>query len=417
MYRRLGSMVMALALGVGATSAAQAETVLDGSSEGAYFRIVVPDNWNGALVIYNHGFSLTPPAPVTDLGPLAGLQMSEGYAVAATSYRTLGWALGHSFRDNRLMYQAFKENFGTPSHVLVNGASLGGLVTAEINEEVDSMRLAGSMPFCGAMAGSRSWDAALDLRLVYDNVCGAVPGGAIPGGAQGLPAPGFPFYPFSETDMAMAVHACTGILAPAAFRTPDQSARLGKILTTMTIPESFLLTDMGFAVFGLSNLTHDPAKADGKQAVGNIGVVYPDAAINASIARVSAHNKTANKLAKNFTPTGAVPAHAKILSLHTDKDGLVVVEQQQAYQSVVPAANLTTAIAVEAAPSHCGFTQAELVSGWENLRSWVATGLQPSAAHVQGLCANLELGGLAAGPCRIDPGYVLNDLDTRILPR
>jgi len=40
MYRRLGSMVMALALGVGATSAAQAETVLDGSSEGAYFRIV-----------------------------------------------------------------------------------------------------------------------------------------------------------------------------------------------------------------------------------------------------------------------------------------------------------------------------------------------------------------------------------------
>jgi hypothetical protein len=29
----------------------------------------------------------------------------------------------------------------------------------------------------------------------------------------------------------------------------------------------------------------------------------------------------------------------------------------------------------------------------------------------------LVAGGLAAGPCRYNPGYVINDLDTRILPR
>jgi hypothetical protein len=414
MQRRLGSILMALAM-IASAATARAETVLDGSTEGSYFRIVVPDSWNGALVIYNHGFSLAPVGPVTDLGPLAPLQMSEGYAVAATSYRTNGWALAHSFRDNRLMVQVFKENFGAPSQILVNGASLGGLVTAEINENVERPILAGSMPFCGAVAGSRSWDGALDLRLTYDAVCGSVPGAAIPGGAQGLPAPGFPAYPLSETDMAMAVHACTGILAPAAFRTPDQAARLAQILGSTTIPESFLLMDMGFAVFGMSDLIHN--KLNGKQAIGNKNVVYPDPQINATIARVKPNLIAQLLLKNNYTPKGSVGDQAKILSLHTDKDGLVVVEQEHSYKSVVPPQNLTTAIAVEAAPSHCGFTQAELVAGWETLRTWVATNAQPHAAHVQGLCQALELGGLAAGPCRIDPAYALNNLYTRILPR
>ena len=122
-------------------------------------------------------------------------------------------------------------------------------------------------------------------------------------------------------------------------------------------------------------------------------------------------------LRNNFTPRGDVPAHTKVLSLHTDKDGLVVVEQEHSYQSVMPAANLATAIAVEAAPSHCGFTQAELVSGWESLRGWVATGVKPGVPQIQGLCSALAAGGMASGPCRFNPAYVINDLDTRILPR
>ena len=416
MKRRLGSVVLALALAASA-QLVRADTVLDGSADGAYFRIVVPTNWNGDLVVYNHGFSLAPPAPVTDIGPLAPLQLSEGYAVAASSYRSLGWALFDTRQDDRALFTTFKANFGKPTRTFVNGPSLGGAVTAQVLEEANLGDQVGSFPFCGALAGSRSWDAGLDLRLVYDNVCGAVPGAAIPGGANGLPAPGFPFYPFDQTQMAMAVHACTGILAPAAFRTPDQAARLSKILTVMTIPESFLLTDVGFAVFGLSNLIHAPEKLNGKQAPGNIGVVYPDATVNATIARVPAKNGPERKLEKFWTPSGNVPHGSKILSLHTDKDGLVVVEQEREYQNAVHPSKLTTAIVVEAAPSHCGFTQAELIAGWESLRGWVATGVKPGALQIQGLCSALAAGGVATGPCRIDPAYVINDLDTRILPR
>jgi hypothetical protein len=409
------ALVLAL-VGVSAQSA-RADTVLDGSTEGAFFRIVVPTNWNGNLVIYNHGFSLAPLAPVTDLGPLAPLQLSQGYAVAASSYRMIGWSLFRSQSDNLALYGAFKANFGPAAQIFVNGASLGGLVTVQLFETANPTNQVGSLPFCGALAGSRSWDGALDLRLVYDNVCKNVPGAAIPGGVTGLPAPGFPGYAYSDTDLALAVHACTGLLAPAEFRTPDQAARLAKILAVTTIPENFLLTDMGFATFAYSNLTFAPEKLAGKQGVGNIGVVYPDPVVNQTIQRVKAVSTAADRLKTFYTPNGRLPKNAKILSLHTDKDGLVVVEQEGKYRSVTPPAKLVTAIAVEATPSHCGFTQAELVSGWESLRGWVATGVKPSVLQVQGVCSALAAGGLAQGPCRFDPNYVIKNLDTRILPR
>ena len=253
---------------------------ITGSTEGgAFYKIVVPDHWNGDLVIWNHGFSLAPPAPVTDLGPLADLQLFEGYAVAASSYQQAGWALFKTKNDLQNLFGVFKGNFGTPNRVLLTGGSLGGLVTVAAIEEAHIGNVAGAFPFCGAVAGSRNWDAALDLRLVYDSVCSGVPGAAIPGGAEGLP----PNASFTQTDLGLAVQECTGILAPPAFRTPGQTARMKKILDTLLIPENFLLTDMGYATFAMSDLVHDPGKLSGKIGTGNACVDYGDPAINASI--------------------------------------------------------------------------------------------------------------------------------------
>jgi hypothetical protein len=406
------TLVLAAALSLPLASTASADTVLDGTTDGgAFFRIIVPTAWNGDLVIWNHGFSLSPVGPVTDLGPLAALQLSEGYAVAASSYQQIAWALFKTKNDLQNLVGAFKANFGAPGQVFLNGASLGGIVTAQAIEKVNLGNVVGAYPICGAVAGSRNWDAGLDIRLIYDVVCSAVPGAAIPGAETGLPAPGFPGFPYSQTQMAFAMHACMGLLAPPPFRTPAQAARLAQILAVTQIPnESFLLTDMGFALFGLSNLIFDPAKLDGQQGIGNAGATYSDAAIDASIQRVAAHPGGANRLRKNFTPEGNVGG-VKIVSLHTDKDGLVIIENEKEYQDVVPASQLTVAVAVEASPSHCGFTQGETVAGWESLRGWVAGGPQPSAASIQGTC--LFIGG----PCRIDPSFVIPDMDTRVPPR
>ncbi len=379
---------------------------------GAYYRIVVPDVWNGDLVIWNHGFSLAPVGPVTDLGPLADLQLSEGYAVAASSYQQSGWALFKTKNDLQQMVERFADRFGTPRAVWITGASLGGAVTASALEDADLGNVIAAYTICGAVAGSRNWDGALDLRLIYDAVCSDVPGAAIPGGAEGLPEGST----IDATGLAIRVNACTGILLPAAARSAEQSARLAEILGVANVPESFLLTDMGFATFAMSDLVHDQGKLHGKVGAGNARVDYGVAEIDATIARVSPNPGAANRLELHFTPTGNV-GPAKIVSLHTDKDGLVVVENESAYAAVVPESNLTTAIVVEAAPTHCGFTPAEVVAGWESLRGWVAGTPKPSPAVIQGTCQAIEAGGLAPGPCRIDPAFVVPPIDGRIRPR
>jgi hypothetical protein len=415
---RKGIFIFALvALLTGGMSGAGADdTVLTGVTDGgAYFKIVVPDDWNGDLVIQNHGFSLSPIGPVGDLGMFAAYQLSQGYAVAASSYQQIGWALFKTKNDNQNMVAVFTANFGTPNDVIVGGGSLGGIVTAQAIEKANLGNVVGAYPVCGAVAGSRNWDGALDARLLYDTICADVPAAFIPGGPTGLPAPGFPYYPYSNLQMGLAVNACMGVSYPPPFRTPSQKEHLATFLAATQIPESFVLTVVGYGVFAMSNLIFDPAKLDGGQGLGNMGVTYPDPDIDAAIQRVAANPGAANRLEKNFTPKGNV-GDVKIVSIHTSGDGLVIVENEKEYQDVVPVSNLTVAIVNEAPlTTHCGFTGAETAAGWESLRGWLAGYPQPTAESIQLTCLALE--PFFGGPCRFDKDFVIPDMDGRILPR
>lgn len=395
----------------------RSQTELSGQTEsGAFYKIVVPEGWQPAsgLVIWNHGFSLEPIEPVTDLGPLAQLHLAEGYAVAASSYSQIGWALFNTVQDNDQMVSTFEAEVGIPDQVLVYGASLGGIVTAQAIEQGSLGNVVGALPFCGAVAGSRVWDGALDLRLLYDYLCDDIPGAAIPGGAQGIPFPPEPT--FDATALALAVNTCFGVLVPPSNRTPGQAERLAKLLTITGLPESFVLTDMGFATFGLADLTFDPGKLGAGAGLGNSRVDYGDAEANAQIERVALDPGARRRLIEHYTPTGRV-GDVKIVSLHTDKDGLVLVENESEYAAKLPAGQFTLGIVVEDEPSHCGFSQAELVAAWESLRGWVAGLPQPTAEGLQTTCQGLEAGGLAQGPCRIDPAFVVPDFEGRVRRR
>ncbi len=403
--------ITALAMTLMLPALAVAQTELTGETAGgAHYKIVVPDGWEpeDGLVIWNHGFSLNPIGPVDDLGPLFDLQLAEGYAVAASSYSLTGWAVFETHLDNQQMVQAFEDAFGTPDHVLIYGASLGGIVTARDVEAGLIPNVAGAMPICGAVAGSRVWDGGIDLRLLYDQICDAVPGAAIPGGANGLPFPPDPA--FDENALGAALHACFGILG-----VPDagQAARFGQLLALSGLPAEFIGTDMGFVTFGLADLVYDPRKLAGLPAFDNANVDYGDAGVNAGIERVIPDQATRKRLVNNYTPTGDV-GDVKIVSIHTDKDGLVLVENQSEYAAAVPPGNLTTGIIVEDTPSHCGFTEAETVAAWETLRGWVAGAPQPTVQDLQNTCDFIAGTGQAAGPCRYEPAFVIPDLDDRV---
>ncbi|MEE8522950.1 MAG: hypothetical protein V3T72_03380 [Thermoanaerobaculia bacterium] len=100
----------------------------------------------------------------------------------------------------------------------------------------------------------------------------------------------------------------------------------------------------------------------GAMPFDNADVDYGDAGINATIQRVQADQTARRRLFDHYTPSGKV-GDVKIVSLHTDKDGLVLVENESWYAEAVPDQNLTVGIVVEDVPSHCGFTEADTVSG------------------------------------------------------
>ena len=399
-----------------ATSMANTEpiTMVDGMTDGgAYYLIAVPPNWNGDLVIWNHGFTLDPPGPLSmdDLGPLAPYQLAEGYAVAASSFQQTGWALFKTKNDLQNMVGEFKDHFGKPNQVIVTGGSLGGAVTAQAIEKAHLGNVVGAYILCGAVAGSRNWDGALDLRLIYDVVAADIPTAHIPGGAEGLPEGST----LTDLDIMFRVNVATGIFLQPEFRTQQQSENLATILSVTEIPENFLITDMLYATQNMSDLVHDTHKLNSRLGMGNADVDYDDDYINDNIARVSPHPGAENRLERYFTPSGDV-GDTKIISIHTDQDGLVIVENQSEYASVVPADNLTVAIVVEDAPTHCDFNPAEALAGWESLRAWIAGGQQPTASQIQAICLTIESPAFP-GPCRIDPTFVVPSMDGRIRPR
>ncbi len=74
-------------------------------THGAFFLIAVPANYNGRLVLWDHGYTLAPPAPLmpADLG-VGLLALSQGFAAAASSFRPdaiglSGWQVRDAAED------------------------------------------------------------------------------------------------------------------------------------------------------------------------------------------------------------------------------------------------------------------------------------------------------------------------------
>ena len=408
-----------------AAGAVSAEQVFTGQSPGgAFYTIQAPDDWQPAdgLVIYNHGFDIDQVQPDPDLGVLADFVLEQGFAIGASSYRLNGWALFKTLEDNRELYQQVIADLGEPEKVIVFGGSLGGLVTMQAVEQGGVGNVVGAYPVCAPLHGSEVWRQAIDLRLVYDAVCDEVSGGALPGGTSGLP---FSLDPdeydgilgnLTAAAVGAAVVRCTGLELPDILRTSGQERRMGEILDATGMTEDFLGINLAYATFVLSDLTYSEDKLNQRIPIGNIGVDYGNPDINDTITRVDPFPLDALFFKKAYTPTGDIGA-AKVLATSTDGDGLVVVEHLHAYAELAPADQLTTAVVVEEEASHCGYTEAEVVAGWQSLLEWIDTDVQPTASDIQDECNRLVDLDEYPGPCRYAPDYEVQPISSRIHTR
>ncbi len=154
-----------------------------GITDGAGWRIEVPDDWNGDLVLHAHGFAGNGDLlSVQNPGPRAHF-IARGYAWAASSYRANGYVPGTGAEDTHALLKIFKDvvrkdtangRKGDPNRVYLYGVSMGGHVVGHMIERWKNS-YAGALPVCGVMGDNELFDFFQDMYIVAETLVGNTP--------------------------------------------------------------------------------------------------------------------------------------------------------------------------------------------------------------------------------------------------
>jgi hypothetical protein len=366
-------------------------TVHTGIEAGAAYRIEVPDNWNGRLVVFAHGYRGLGTTVFVDSPDLRAHYIESGFAWAASSYATNGYDVGQGVRDSYALIDLFRTVTGKPARqVIMSGASMGGHVTAAAIEEYPRA-FAGAMPYCGVLGDKSLFDFFLDANVT----AAALTDVKIDFPLQ--PPADYPdqwraevgeILPKLGTPLAPTVVGQTWSNVVERRSGGDRPGFDGAFAYWNTARAPAPLADLPF-LFGLY-----PGVSGGTEyiAPGNVtdnrSTFYrstdgwwPTAAewtLNDSVLRVSPTASADPGLAGIPRVDGnpSIP----VLSLHDVGDLFVPISMEQIYATEAAAhgkSQLFVSRAIRGV-GHCDFTQPELQEGFDDLIKWVDTGAQPS---------------------------------------
>jgi pimeloyl-ACP methyl ester carboxylesterase len=173
-------------------------------ADGTPYRFVVPDHWNGTVIVDLDFASRAPGEPLT--AELTG----RGYAVGGTTRTVTSWDIAAAIDNQAAALERFEEVFGEPRWAVASGRSMGGFVSAGA-AQVHPDAFDAAVPFCGGLGGAvGQWNQKLDTVFTLKSLLFA---------DRPLPVTGIP------ADTGQATRAWTSALAEAQA-TPEGRARI-----------------------------------------------------------------------------------------------------------------------------------------------------------------------------------------------
>ena len=348
---------------------------ISGEVGGANYYIEVPENWNGDLVLYAHGY-VTPAVPIEDLsaefiepGKRAEL-LSRGYAWAASARPANGFAVQEGVRVTHQLRGIFTSRVGQPNRVYLSSTSMGGVIILRLIEEHPGM-YAGALPVCGPLdGGGEFWNGAFHTRALFDYYYpGVLPGDAV------HPAPGANGGDlFGAAFGAVLANPGPAEQLAAALPVPMPYADLTELAITIAV----------LASFGDEVMIADLAKrAHSSEVFDNSSTVYSgtndDAALNAGIDRFESSPAADNFFRHWYTPSGDLTA--PVLSIRTSRDPVVspfLDEQLAARAAAAGASHLLVRRQIDRF-GHCAISDAaEYGPAFDDLVNWVENGVMPT---------------------------------------
>ncbi|HZT39921.1 MAG TPA: alpha/beta fold hydrolase [Bryobacteraceae bacterium] len=359
-------MKTALCLTVCAVICSAAPRTELGEINGARFRIDIPEQWNGGLVIYCHGYS---PKPVTyeqqKLAPLLAVFTDQGYAVAQSGYAKGGWAIQEAVVDTENLRRYFIHKYGPVKETFITGHSMGGFLTMMLMESSPTVYDAG-LPLCGPLAAPNYFMArAFDSRVVFDYYFPNL-----------LPNPSK-----SGSDLQSDKETQSKILE-ALDSAPDKAAVLRR-LNGANIKNN---KDLAGVISFISSMLRELQQRAGGNPFDNRNTIYSgtpdDNALNAGVKRYAADPKAASYLREYYTPTGRI--EKPMLAVHTSYDPLVPAWIPTVYQSLVEQSGAAPLFVQQYVPhdGHCAILPNEVARAFSELREWKSSGVRPAGGEL-----------------------------------
>ena len=365
-----------------------------GVIDGAGYRIEVPDDWNGGLVLWAHGFTglnATGTGVTNRLSfsmPERALLLGQGYAWATSTYRAPGYVPGLGVDELLLVKDRVAALYDAPGQTLCIGPSMGG-ATAQLMAQEFPEEIAGALAYCPALGNVWVADYLAAWHAVAHWFIGEAPSRtdalgliewARPLGSFG--ATGIELTPAGE-QFAAVIEQLTG--GPRwAFRSGFESQWLTSFgVGALTWPT--LAASAPFEPGELIDLGDAEAPIDTTGFVFDVaeGIDVDIERLNAEVIRVRSNPE------RRADPGVGIPSgrlEVPLVCLKTTGDLFTPIHLERDYQRLVADSGHADNLVMRAVrrAGHCTFSAQEWASAFSALVGWVDYGIKPLGEDLTG---------------------------------
>ncbi|HEX3140856.1 MAG TPA: alpha/beta hydrolase, partial [Rhizobacter sp.] len=195
-----------------------------GVLNGAAYRVEVPTNWNGKLVMYAHGYAGTGNNLAVNNPSIRRYLIENGYAWAASSYSKNYYDVRVGVEDTNALALEFTKiaaansrPLSAPTKIFITGHSMGGHITAAAIEDeaaataVHKVKYNGAVPMCGVVGDTELFNEFAAMQVTAQALAGV---------------PAYPTQKWIDVQ-TLVTGALFSSFAPAAFPTASIVAKPG----------------------------------------------------------------------------------------------------------------------------------------------------------------------------------------------